>query len=147
MVVTLRAGTTDTEELTGAAGSADSPMTVDAAEAVELLAGVPFLAMMPEETRASLAGSLTAVRYPTNAEPEQVRQAIVRHLEPASMGLAFEPVRAQALAASADWRNALNRLAERKAICNFQGQPLRFIAQEALPEGPFDAPLTRAICS
>lgn len=46
----------------------------------------------------------------------------------------------QILAASADWRAELNRLASLGGIRNFQGMPLRFITQDALPEGvPYEA--------
>lgn len=46
----------------------------------------------------------------------------------------------QILVASANWREDLNRFARRADIRNFQGLPLQFIAQEALPEGvPYEA--------
>lgn len=46
----------------------------------------------------------------------------------------------QVLVASADWRGELNRLARLADIRNFQGRPVRFIAQEALPDGvPYEA--------
>jgi ABC-type antimicrobial peptide transport system permease subunit len=45
-------------------------------------------------------GNLTAVRYPlTGLSQEQIAQAVLRALDPASVGLRFEPVREQALAA------------------------------------------------
>jgi putative ABC transport system permease protein len=45
-------------------------------------------------------GSLTAVRYPAELQTNQVASAILNHLDPAATGLSFQPVRAQALAAS-----------------------------------------------
>ena len=45
-------------------------------------------------------GNLTAVRYPTAATPERVASSIRTSLDPASVGLFFQPVRDQALAAS-----------------------------------------------
>lgn len=49
----------------------------------------------------------------------------------------FEPVRAAAtpLLVADSWRDALNRQAATLALHNHRGLPLRFIAQEALPEG------------
>jgi hypothetical protein len=46
-------------------------------------------------------GNLTAVRYPSanNSVPD-LTEALRRQLDPATVGLAFQPVRAQALAAS-----------------------------------------------
>lgn len=49
-------------------------------------------------------GNLTAARYPTaggNVGEDEIRQALLAHLPPSSLGMAFQPVRAQALAASA----------------------------------------------
>lgn len=45
-------------------------------------------------------GDVTAVRYPGPVQPESISQAILRSLPPAAVGLSFQPVRAQALAAS-----------------------------------------------
>jgi putative ABC transport system permease protein len=48
-------------------------------------------------------GNLTAVRYPTSGpeSPEQIAGTLLERLDPTSVGLRFEPVRAQALAAAA----------------------------------------------
>ncbi len=45
-------------------------------------------------------GDVTAVRYPSPADPSQVGPAILRSLHPAAVGLSFQPVRFLALAAS-----------------------------------------------
>jgi len=45
-------------------------------------------------------GNLTAVRYPASVDPEAVAASIRTSLDPASIGLFFQPVRQQALAAS-----------------------------------------------
>ena len=45
-------------------------------------------------------GDLTAVRYPAGVQTVDVEQSILRTLNPASVGLSFQPVRSQALAAS-----------------------------------------------
>jgi putative ABC transport system permease protein len=47
-------------------------------------------------------GNLTAVRFPASVSPEQLTRTILQNLEPASLGLAFQPVREQALAASSE---------------------------------------------
>ncbi len=46
-------------------------------------------------------GNLTAVRYPVAESSEKIASAIHQNLEPSLVGLSFQPVRAQALAASA----------------------------------------------
>jgi hypothetical protein len=46
----------------------------------------------------------------------------------------------QALAASANWREEMSRLAAQKSVQNYQGKPIRFIPQEDLPAGvPYEA--------
>lgn len=45
-------------------------------------------------------GDLTAIRYPPGTEAAAVGQRLLRTLDPAAVGLGFEPVRQQALAAS-----------------------------------------------
>ena len=45
-------------------------------------------------------GDLTAVRYPPGADAPSVSRAILSSLDPAALGLSFQPVREQALAAS-----------------------------------------------
>jgi ABC-type antimicrobial peptide transport system permease subunit len=46
-------------------------------------------------------GNLTAVRYPADVSETDLRTTLLRSLNPAAAGLAFQPVRQQALAASA----------------------------------------------
>jgi putative ABC transport system permease protein len=45
-------------------------------------------------------GTLTAVRFPPGTQASELSRGILRSLEPAAVGLAFQPVRQQALAAS-----------------------------------------------
>jgi putative ABC transport system permease protein len=47
-------------------------------------------------------GDLTAVRFPSSITPEKLTRTILQNLEPASLGFTFQPVRAQALAASSE---------------------------------------------
>src|SRR5439155_10840854 len=47
-------------------------------------------------------GNLTAIRFPTGTATNEIAQNVLRKLAPAQLGLAFEPVRAQALAASSE---------------------------------------------
>ncbi|MFN7140909.1 MAG: FtsX-like permease family protein, partial [Limisphaerales bacterium] len=46
-------------------------------------------------------GDLTAVRYPATALPKDVEAALRENIPPQSLGLTFQPIRAEALAASA----------------------------------------------
>ena len=45
-------------------------------------------------------GNLTAVRYPSNSDPERITENILDAVDPASVGLFFQPVRAEAFEAA-----------------------------------------------
>ena len=45
-------------------------------------------------------GNLTAVRYPVNSDPKSITQNILHAVDPASLGLLFQPVRAEAFEAA-----------------------------------------------
>lgn len=53
----------------------------------------------------------------------------------------------QAIAASADWRAALNQTAQQRQVRNFRGAPITFVQQAALPPGePYEHFIGRSAC-